>query len=735
MSLPVLVAFAGVLVTAVVTGILAGRCVREPQACFFVWTGAAFGLTVAAAAQAVGFANGFGPVTFRAVQLGAQLIAPLWLAWGLLEAVCADGSEVGGAGRSEVGGGRSEVGGAGAEAARFSVRLTSIAVTVVAGLVLATDSLAPLPFSKAWPSASLHYQSVSHFALDVVQVLALVGGGTAIAVAAVRSRTQPRWRSALPGVVAVGLALLVAVALRFSLPGRSAYPLISVLAAGLIWFGATRGTLLIGGYVDGSRMGSGSGSRGRGEGSRRGDGGRGYGDYGPEHDGRSYRGRRRRDQQGGDGGYDPVAEPGYGTASGHGPQPGDVPQPGYGPQPGNAPQPGYGSQPGYEPRGGYGAANGRGGGQRPMAGRPGYPGQQGGYRGQQGHQGQRGYPRQQGFPGQYGQGQHGQGQYGQERYEQGRSEQREAYQGDGRTGRYGGPAAQGPAAQGTAAQGPAVQGTAQGTQGARPGEHRTGPREVWDSARTAQRGDGSTQIDPSEWVGPGGAPGFVDHSEWVGPGGAPGFAGTPVPAAAVPLEPVADYPSDAKTAATPARPYGRILIFTLLDDKAADFDRLAEQTAEEVRTGEPDTLVYVIHLVPNAPMQRIFYEIYRDRAAFDSHENKAYIQRFVAERRTYVLATNVIELRVKYAKVAPLTADPRPLSVTQAARPQLPPGQGPATVGLSAQDMSAHSAAAHSAAAHSAAAQGMAAQGPPGQGLYGQATLGTAAGSPRYSRG
>ena len=110
----------------------------------------------------------------------------------------------------------------------------------------------------------------------------------------------------------------------------------------------------------------------------------------------------------------------------------------------------------------------------------------------------------------------------------------------------------------------------------------------------------------------------------------------------------------ATTAATPARPYGRILIFTLLEDRVADFDRLAEQAAEEVRTGEPDTLVYVIHLVPNAPLQRIFYEIYRDRAAFESHETQPYMQRFVAERRPCVLATNVIELRLKYAKVAPL---------------------------------------------------------------------------------
>ena len=99
--------------------------------------------------------------------------------------------------------------------------------------------------------------------------------------------------------------------------------------------------------------------------------------------------------------------------------------------------------------------------------------------------------------------------------------------------------------------------------------------------------------------------------------------------------------------------------------------------------GEPDTLVYVIHLVPNAPLQRIFYEIYRDRAAFDSHESQPYMQRFVAERRSCVLATNVIELRLKYAKVAPLPSPQAPLrrrplsGPAPAARAQLPPGPPP----------------------------------------------------------
>ena len=128
------------------------------------------------------------------------------------------------------------------------------------------------------------------------------------------------------------------------------------------------------------------------------------------------------------------------------------------------------------------------------------------------------------------------------------------------------------------------------------------------------------------------------------------------------------------SAAAASRPYGRILIFTLLDDRVADFDRLAEETAEHVRTGEPDTLVYVIHLVPNAPLQRIFYEIYRDRAAFDSHESQPYMQRFLAERRASVLATNVIELRLKYAKVAPLPS-PQPAAAASQ-RPQPFPAGG-----------------------------------------------------------
>src|SRR6201999_1388293 len=72
-------------------------------------------------------------------------------------------------------------------------------------------------------------------------------------------------------------------------------------------------------------------------------------------------------------------------------------------------------------------------------------------------------------------------------------------------------------------------------------------------------------------------------------------------------------------------PHGLIAIYTLLEDKVADFDRAADEVAEQVRANEPDTLVYVIHTVPKAPMQRIFYEVYRDRAAWERHERQAYV--------------------------------------------------------------------------------------------------------------
>ena len=378
MSVPVLIGFAGVLVAAVATGVLAGRCVRQPRIYLILWTASTLGLAVALAAQSMGFASGFGLATFRAAQLPTQLFAPLWLAWGLVELV------------------------AGSEAARFGMRLVSSALTVVAAVILGTDPLTAPPAGRSWPSASAHFQPISHYALDAVQVVAAVAVLASVLLAVVRARKDPLSRPELTGIFPVGLAVLAAVALRLPWPDRSAYPLLSLLAAALIWFGATR---------------------------------------------------VQRSPDGQDRPQDPAEAPGGG--------------------------------PEVVPAAGYAAYD------------------------------------------------------------------------------------------------------------------RPGPAEPRATAAGA-------------------------------------------------------------AAVAPGQPYGRILIFTLIEDRVADFDRLAEQAAEEVMICEPGTLVYVIHLVPNARMQRIFYEIYRDRAAFDRHEGQPYMQRFVADRRSCVLATNVdrAEAQVRQGRAAAERARP-----------------------------------------------------------------------------
>ena len=99
--------------------------------------------------------------------------------------------------------------------------------------------------------------------------------------------------------------------------------------------------------------------------------------------------------------------------------------------------------------------------------------------------------------------------------------------------------------------------------------------------------------------------------------------------------------------------FGQIAIYTLLEGQAEEFDGLIEHVVELVRARERDTLVFIVHAVPSAPMQRILYEVYRDRAAYEEHNQQPYVARFEIDRAPLVLATNVIELGLQQAKVSP----------------------------------------------------------------------------------
>lgn len=99
---------------------------------------------------------------------------------------------------------------------------------------------------------------------------------------------------------------------------------------------------------------------------------------------------------------------------------------------------------------------------------------------------------------------------------------------------------------------------------------------------------------------------------------------------------------------------GQITVYTLLDGREEAFDRVAQEVVRAARSAEPDTLIFTCHEVANAPTQRIVYQLFRDQAAFAEHQRLPHVQRFVAESRPHVLATNVIELKLNAAKVVPL---------------------------------------------------------------------------------
>ena len=96
-----------------------------------------------------------------------------------------------------------------------------------------------MPFTKAWPSASTHYQIIPHYALTLVALVAGVTVLAALAVCAARGRRVPADGPLVIGAAAVAVATLLLIALRFALPSP-AYPALCAIAAAVVWVGLSR---------------------------------------------------------------------------------------------------------------------------------------------------------------------------------------------------------------------------------------------------------------------------------------------------------------------------------------------------------------------------------------------------------------------------------------------------------------------------------------------------------------
>ncbi|MEU8252388.1 antibiotic biosynthesis monooxygenase [Nonomuraea sp. NPDC048916] len=97
--------------------------------------------------------------------------------------------------------------------------------------------------------------------------------------------------------------------------------------------------------------------------------------------------------------------------------------------------------------------------------------------------------------------------------------------------------------------------------------------------------------------------------------------------------------------------FGLMVRFTCKDDTSATaFDQLVTETIEAIRRHEPGTLVYASHRVDGRPLQRIFYELYRDRAAFDAHEQTEHTRHFLAAREDLLASVEVDWLDLQTGK-------------------------------------------------------------------------------------
>ncbi len=97
--------------------------------------------------------------------------------------------------------------------------------------------------------------------------------------------------------------------------------------------------------------------------------------------------------------------------------------------------------------------------------------------------------------------------------------------------------------------------------------------------------------------------------------------------------------------------FGLCVRFTCKDEASAEaYDKLVAETVEAIKANEPGTLVYASHLVDGQPLQRIFYELYRDRAAFAAHEAAPHTRRYLDQRAEYLASTEVDWLTLQTGK-------------------------------------------------------------------------------------
>lgn len=102
--------------------------------------------------------------------------------------------------------------------------------------------------------------------------------------------------------------------------------------------------------------------------------------------------------------------------------------------------------------------------------------------------------------------------------------------------------------------------------------------------------------------------------------------------------------------------FGLVVKFTLKPGHEEAFDQLVSETLPGIRDREPETLIYTCHRVRGMPGERLFYELYQDQEAFDTHEQQPHVRRFLAEREQHLEHAEVDFLTLADGKGLPVSS-------------------------------------------------------------------------------
>ncbi|WP_433499282.1 hypothetical protein ACQP1K_02680 [Sphaerimonospora sp. CA-214678] len=211
-----LLAFAGALLAGITTGVLVNRLRGEPVGWLIAWSITTGALTLSLGAIAIGHLAGFGGPTFRALQITGSLLAPLWLAVGVMQLLAEKAS------------------------ARFAGWLIGISVTVVGAVIMLLDPLAG-GFTKQFPDGPRHWDIWPEWLLRGVHGLVILMLLIALAIALLSWRDGDDYDAdnMNASVVLAPAGMALSAALELTLPGILIVALMAATAGG-IWYAVAR---------------------------------------------------------------------------------------------------------------------------------------------------------------------------------------------------------------------------------------------------------------------------------------------------------------------------------------------------------------------------------------------------------------------------------------------------------------------------------------------------------------